>query len=153
ATLDARLPRILKGAQKPADAAEQIEFAQLCRLKKLHAAAAHLYGGAFTAEPELAQDVPKGTRYDAARAAALAGCARGKDAAKLDDKERARLRRQALDWLREDLAWWAKKIENGAAQARLSATQRLQDWRSDPDLAGLRDKEALAKLSAQEQKA
>jgi serine/threonine-protein kinase len=152
-TLDARLPRILKGMEKPANAAEQVEFAELCRLKKLYAAAARFYGDAFAADPKLAQDVPNGVRYNAACAAALAGCALGKDAEKPGGKERARLRRQALDWLREDLAWWARTIENGTAQARLSARQWLQHSQSDPALAGLRDREALAKRSAQEQRA
>ncbi len=87
-TLDARLPLILRGAEKPANAAEQIEFAQLCVFKKLYAAAARFYGDAFTAEPELAEAVPAGTRYYAACAAAQAGCAHGQDAEKLDDKER-----------------------------------------------------------------
>jgi len=36
--------------------------------------------------------------------AALAAAGQGEDAAKLDDKERTRLRKQALDWLRADLA-------------------------------------------------
>jgi serine/threonine-protein kinase len=153
AALDARLPAILQGIKKPGNATEQIELAQLCRLKELYAAAARFYAAAFAAEPKIAQDVPNAFRYNAACAAALAGCALGKDAEKPDGKDRARLRRQALDWLREDLAWWAKKIENGTAQARLAARQRLQHTQSDPDLAGLRDKEALAKRSAQEQKA
>jgi hypothetical protein len=42
-------------------------------------------------------------RYNAACAAALAACGQGKDSAKRDAQERARLRRQALDWLREGL--------------------------------------------------
>jgi serine/threonine-protein kinase len=151
--LDARLPAILRGAEKPANAAEQIELAQLCRLKKLYAAATLFYAAAFAAEPKLAQDVPNGFRYNAACAATLAACAPGKDAEKPDDKERVRLRGQALDWLREDLTWWARNIENGTAQARSSARQRLQHAQSDPDLAGLRDREALTKRSAPEQKA
>ena len=51
----------------------------------------------------LAEDVP-GPRYEAATAAALAGSSQGEDAGPLDDKERARWRRQALSWLRQDLA-------------------------------------------------
>jgi tetratricopeptide (TPR) repeat protein len=148
--LDARLPAILRGTEKPANQAEQIEFAQLCRLKKLYAAAARFHAAAFAAEPKLAEDVPKGVRYAAACAAALGGCAQGKDPEKLDDKERARLRRQALDWLREDLTWWAKKIENGTAQARVPARQRLQHSQSDPDLAGVRDRDGLARLPNEE---
>jgi serine/threonine-protein kinase len=152
-TLDARLPRILKGTEKPQSAVEQIELAELCRIRKLYAAAALFYASAFAAEPKLAQDVPKGVRYNAACAAVLAGCALGKDPEKPDEKERARWRRQALDWLREDLSWWARMIENGTAQARVSARQWLHHAQRDPDLAGIRDEELLAKLSAQEQKA
>jgi serine/threonine-protein kinase len=148
--LDARLPRLLKGAEKPANAAEQLEFAQLCRLKKLCAAAARLYAAAFAAEPKLAQDIPKGIRYYAACAAAQAGCAQGKDPEKPDVKARARWRRQALDWLREDLTWWARKTEKATAQVRLSARQRLQLAQSDPDLAGVRDRDGLARLPNEE---
>jgi serine/threonine-protein kinase len=149
-SLDARLPAILQGVQKPADAAEQVELAQLCRLKKHYAAAARFYAAAFTAEPQLAEDVPHGARYDAACAAALAACASGKEAETPDSKDLARLRRQALDWLREDIAWWAKKLENGTAQVRLSARHRLQQSQSDPDLAGVRDKAELGLLPNEE---
>jgi hypothetical protein len=91
--------------------------------------------------------VPKGARYDAACAAALAGCA----ADKPDGKERARLRRQALDWLREDLAWWGKA---GVGKARTNALvqQKMQNWQSDPDLAGVRDRAGLARLPNEERK-
>jgi Flp pilus assembly protein TadD len=148
AALDARLPAILQATEEPANAAEQIEFARLCELKKLYAAAALFYAGAFAAEPKLVEDVPGGIRYDAACAAALAGCAAGKDAEKPDGKEQARLRRQALDWLREDLTWWSKKLEKGTA--RIAARKRLQHSQSDPDLAGVRDKDALAHLPNEE---
>jgi serine/threonine-protein kinase len=40
--LKARLPGVLKGTEKPANAAEQVEFAQLCLLEKLYAGAARL---------------------------------------------------------------------------------------------------------------
>jgi serine/threonine-protein kinase len=149
-TLDARLPAILQGTEKPANAAEQVEFARLCQLKKLHAAAAVFYAAAFAAEPKLAEDVPAGVRYDAACAAVQAGCAPGMDAEQPDGKERARLRRQALDWLREDLAWWTKKVENATVQARISARKRLQHSQSDPDLAGVRDRDGLARLPNEE---
>jgi serine/threonine-protein kinase len=148
--LDARLPRILKGAEKPGNAAEQIVFAELCRLKKLYTASSRLYAAAFAAEPKLAQDVPKGIRYHAACAAARAACAKGKDAEKTDGKERARWRRQALDWLRNDLAWWARNTEKGTSQLRLIARQRLQLAQDDPELAGVRDRDGLARLPNEE---
>jgi tetratricopeptide (TPR) repeat protein len=151
-TLDARLPAILRGAEEPANAAEQIEFAQLCVLKKHNAAAAHLYGGAFVMEPKFAEAVPAGARYDAACAAALAGCARGRDADTLDDKERARWRRQAREWLRQDLAWWGKALDNGNAQAKAEVRRRMPYWQTDGDLAGLREPGALEAMSPDERK-
>jgi serine/threonine-protein kinase len=150
AALDARLPSILRGAEKPANAAEQIGFAELCVLTKLYAAAAHFYGGAFAAEPKLADDARGGARYSAACAAALAGCGQGKDADKLDDKERAHLRRQALEWLREDLTWWRKELGNGTAQASVSTREWLQHWQSDADLTGVRAGDRLARLPNEE---
>jgi tetratricopeptide (TPR) repeat protein len=148
--LEARLPAVLRGTDKPANAVEQLEFAQLCLRKKLYATAAHFYGGAFTADPKLTQIASADILYEAACAAALAGSAQGKDADKPDDKERAGFRRRALDWLREDLTWCGKKLESGTAQASFSPRQRLQHWQSDPDLAGVRAKDGLARLPEEE---
>src|SRR5262249_35092935 len=77
----------------------------------------------------------------------------GEDAGKLDDRERARLRKQALDWLKADLTAWSKLLDSGPHQARPSFVQTLRHWQKDADLAGLRDETPLAKLPAEEQKA
>jgi len=147
--LDARLPAILRGTEKPAGAVEQLHFAELCLRKKHHAAAASFYLAAFASKPELALDVP-GPRYDAATAAALASCGQGKDAAQLDDKERARWRRQALAWLHQDLASWDRVLHQANARARVRIQQTMQYWQVDDDLAGLREPDALAKLPPDE---
>jgi serine/threonine-protein kinase len=152
AILDTRLPAILRGTDKPANATEQLDLARLCLFKKQYAAAARFWRDAFTADPKRAEAVPQGTRYDAARAAALAGSGQGKDAAKLDDKERAGWRRQALDWLRQDLAWWGKALDKGDAQTNARARQQMRHWRTDGDLAGVRTREALARLPDEERK-
>jgi Flp pilus assembly protein TadD len=152
AVLDARLPGILRGTEKPADAAEQLDLAQLCVFKKQYAAAARFSRDAFTAEPKRAEVVAESTRYNAACAAALAGCGQGKDADKLDDKERALWRRQALDWLREDVTWWCKALDNGDAQTNTQTRQRLLHWKTDRDLVGVRAQDALARLPDEERK-
>ena len=54
-----------------------MSLAALCSLKNLHAAAARLYADAFAAKPALADDVPTGNRYNAARAAACAAVGEG----------------------------------------------------------------------------
>jgi hypothetical protein len=87
-----------------------------------------------------------GHRYNAACAAALVASGKGEDADKLDDKERARLRQQALGWLRGDLDLWAKQVESGKPPVRAAVRQTLQHWQKDTDLASLRDAVALAKL-------
>jgi hypothetical protein len=102
--------------------------------------AVRLSGEAFKAEEKLANDLAAGHRYRAATAAALAGVGQGRDAGKLTVEARAELRRQALAWLKADLAAW-RSHKDGDLRARA-----LRSWRADKALAGVRDPEGLAKL-------
>jgi tetratricopeptide (TPR) repeat protein/tRNA A-37 threonylcarbamoyl transferase component Bud32 len=142
-----RLPAVLRGDDRPSNAQEMLGFADLCRqpFERRVAAAARLYGEAFDADAKVADDLRAGHRYNAACCAALAGCGQGKDADKLDDKEKARLRRHALDWLKADLALWAKQAQSGQSAHRVVVQQVLRHWKEDTDLAGVRG-DALAKL-------
>jgi tetratricopeptide (TPR) repeat protein len=149
--LDDKLPDVLSGKVQPADTAERLALAQLCQEhKKRYAAAARFYTETFAAEPKLSGDQPSDLRYDAACAAALAGCGQGEDAKSLGDKERARLRRQALDWLQADLAAWRRLLEKEPAKAGPAVMQQMQHWQNDADFAGVRGVEALARLPAAE---
>jgi serine/threonine-protein kinase len=113
AELDARLPRILDGRDKPGSLGEQLMLAKICQeCKKLYVAAARFYSDAFGANANLAEDLRSQARYNAGCAAALAGCGKGEDAYILNDQERTRLRKQALDWLRADLAAWTKLADD-----------------------------------------
>jgi serine/threonine-protein kinase len=151
--LEKKLPAILRGDVRPTDSAEQVALARMCSLKARHAAAARFWSDAFAASPRLAEDLGAGHRLAAARAAALAGAGRAKDDPAPEDGARADLRRQARDWLQADLAAWAKQMASADAKARGAVGQRLRRWQADPDLAGIRDSEALAKLPAEERKA
>jgi tetratricopeptide (TPR) repeat protein len=144
--LDERLSAVRQGKAKPADAPEMLALARVCTLKKQHRAAARFFQEAFTEKPELADELRKAHRYQAACAAALAGCGQGGDAARLEDKERTRLRRQAVDWLRADLALWAKVLDRDDPKGRAGARKLLTHWRRDPDLAGLREVSRLVQL-------
>jgi serine/threonine protein kinase/Tfp pilus assembly protein PilF len=144
--LEQKLPDLLAGKLRPADAAERLELALFCQEhKKLYAAAVRWYAEAFAAQPPLADDLNTGQRYNAACAAALAGCGRGEDAGELEAPERARLRRLALDWLRTDRAAWDQLLAKEPDKARAAVQQTLRHWQQDPDLAGVRG-DALAKL-------
>jgi eukaryotic-like serine/threonine-protein kinase len=144
--LEGRLPAILAGHGEPASAMEKIEAAKLCRLKGEPLAAARLYADAFAADHALANDLSAGHRTKAACAAAVAGCGGGTDGATLGEPERARWRQQAVEWLRLDLAAWAKRIEAAKPIDRAELQKGIAGWPQDPDLAGLRDAVALAKL-------
>jgi serine/threonine-protein kinase len=141
------LPAFLGGTYQPRDNDERLALLGVCQFQGLGRAAARLYAGAFADDPKLADDFQAGRRYGAARCAARAAADRGKEAEKLDDPERARLRQQALGWLRADLAAWA-----GAAD-RTPVPRTLRRWQQDADLAGVRDPEALAQLPQPEREA
>jgi WD40 repeat protein len=136
----------------PASPAECLELAQHCKSKKLYQTAAGLYASAFAADPRLVTDVVLGHRYNAACYAALAAAGQSVEAAKVDDKERLRLRKQALNWLRADLALRGERLETGNPADRATLQQKMLHWQNDIDLAGVRDKSALARLPDEEQK-
>jgi serine/threonine-protein kinase len=144
------LPAFLAGKYQPRDNDERLALLGACQFQNRTRAYAGLYAAAFAADPGLAEDLGAGHRYRAARAAALAGCGLGADAAGLSAAERARWRKQAREWLRADLAGWEKAAAAGPDAARVQAKQMLTRWQGDPDLAGLRDPGALAQLSADE---
>jgi tetratricopeptide (TPR) repeat protein len=154
AQLDDRLSAVLQSKAQPKDAAERIDFARLCQLhRKYYAASARFYAEAFTAQPALADDPARGHRYNAACAAALAGCGQGRDTADLDGKQRARLRRQALGWLRANLEAWGKLLAKDIEKSGPIVRQNMQHWQKDPDFAGVRGTEALARLPEPERSA
>ena len=112
--------------------------------KSLYAAAVRFYTEAFAGRAPAGRRPAGQHRYNAACAAALAGCGQGKDAGGLPDKDHARLRTQALKWLRADLAAWRTVLEKEADKARPAVVQQMQHWLSDTDFTGVRGPEALA---------
>jgi serine/threonine-protein kinase len=150
--MEGKLPAFRKGEYQPKDNEERLGLAGVCHVKKLYLAAARLYADAYAEGPKLAGGIRPGNRYDAARAAARAGCGQGDDAP-ASETERARWRGQALDWLREHLAFTAKHLATGTPRARADVQGWLRGWRTDAHLAGLREAAALAKLPANEQAA
>ena len=151
--MEAKLPAFFRGEFQPNDTKERLGLAAICQAKKLHRAITGLYAAAFAADPKLADDVNAGHRYNAACYASLAAAGQGEDAAKLDDKEKTRLRKQALDWLRAELVLRIKQLETGKPADRAVVQQQMLHWQKDTDLAGIRDAALPAKLSGQEQKA
>ena len=140
------LPAFLAGKHKPQDNDERLALLGVCQFKDLRGAAAALHAESFANDPNLAENLQAGHRYNAARAAAVAGCGACADGAKSNEEERERWRKQACAWLRADLKAWTKKLDTGTSADRVQAQKSLSHWRDDPDLAGLRDQDALDKL-------
>jgi serine/threonine protein kinase/Flp pilus assembly protein TadD len=139
--LDQKLPAFLEAKAKPADVAECLGLAEICFYKELFAATCRFFAEAFAADAKLELD----HRYNAACAAALAGCGKGKDSP-VGEAERACLRRQALAWLRADLKARGQQLENEGDKARPVVRKLMQHWQRDPDFNGVRGPEPLARL-------
>jgi len=150
AALESRLPKILKGDDQPSSDAERMTLAAMCQHKKRYAAV-RFYAEGFAARP----DPFSGYRYSAAHAAARAGCGQGVDAAQLDAAERARLLRQALEWLRAYVTASQQYIDKQPStdfNLQLRVTH-ISDWLADPEFDCVRGSEALAKLPETERQA
>jgi tetratricopeptide (TPR) repeat protein len=147
---DKQLPAFRRGEIKPADSEERIALATLClQAHPYYADAAKLFRDAFAEGPALAEKY----RYQAACAAALAGCGRGEGADELTEAERAGWRKQALDWLRAELELLRTRSERGSEGLRGTVRKTLRRWQSEPALAGLRDSNTIEKLPKEERKA
>jgi serine/threonine-protein kinase len=139
----------LEGKHQPRDNTERLALLGVCRFKNRTGAAALLYADAFAVDATLAADPRSRQRYNAARAAAQAGCGRGTDAAGVKETERAHWRKQAQEWLRADLAAWVRLLDSNPA-ARGDAWKALTLWWVDLDLACVRDPGELDKLAEDE---
>jgi hypothetical protein len=142
--LDKRLPQVL--AAKKADAKEQLALADLChRYKRMPDQAVTLYSAAFAQDASLAEKFTASNRTNAALAAVLASSKNTADAAKL--------RNQALAWLRADLKTCALLLKSERENDRTSASERLELWRKSSDLLSVRAESEHAKLPPAERNA
>jgi serine/threonine-protein kinase len=156
AKVEVRLPRLLAGEDKPASAQEALDAADICWARNLTYAAVRFRAAAFAADPSTAEKL-NSHRLSAACEAVLAAAGKGKDAGQLGEKECARLRKQALDWLRAELAALSKQLETARPADRAEVRRTLLEWLKgdgrDDDFASIRDTAALEKLPPDEQKA
>ncbi|MCE9605134.1 MAG: tetratricopeptide repeat protein [Planctomycetia bacterium] len=148
-----KFPDFEKGTYSPTTTVERLAMAKWCKLKKRHRAAVDLYTTVFDADSKLADDTKSGLRYIAACDAAMAAAGLVENSAKLDDKERVHLGQQAISWLQADLAGYSKLLANGSLAGGTLVRQKLRHWQRDSDLAGIRDKAAMDKFTAEERKA
>ena len=144
--LQDRLPAVLEGKDKPVDAAETLEFAELRGLMGQEVAAARLYAEALSGSPRMAGELHAEHRYRAACAATLAARGRGGDAVRLSEAERAQWRQRAREWLRAEVTLWTSVLDDGPHADRILVAQKLAHLWADPQLDDLLDHEAVDRL-------
>jgi serine/threonine-protein kinase len=146
AAFDARLKAIVKGEQRPNDVGERLQFAQRAYDLARLAAAARFWREAIELDPRLGDDRQAEHRYNAACAAALAGCFQTNDDPRPSDDQKTKLRHQALDWLNAELGVSAKLLATASNEERAGIGKTLERWREDTDLRGIRDDAELTRL-------
>jgi tetratricopeptide (TPR) repeat protein len=152
--LEEQRSAVLKGEAQPANAFVRLRLADFClRFKKRYREAVRFYSEAFADPPQLTPAQQTLVHYNAACAAILAAAGQGAEAVQFKGKEKARLRQQALAWLRDNLEAYAKQLEDAHAKTLKAVQQTLQHWQKDPDFECVRGKEALAKLPEAERAA
>jgi tetratricopeptide (TPR) repeat protein len=165
------LSSFLDGGFQPTDIADRIALVGICQAEERNYAAARLFADAFASDPELINGLISSCRsraassesnqrvaelaivcrYPAARSAALAGCGLGKDATAISTDERSRWRKQAREWLRDDLAMWSDTLNSGPPTTQAIVRKLMSRWQVEPDLAGVRELSAIRELPSDEQ--
>jgi len=140
---------MLNLAPSPAAAAQTEQEAALARMSfragRFHEAA-EVWSRSLAADPGRGRFLDQSARYQGARAAARAAALE-----ELDDQERRRWQRQALDWLRAELTELEGRARADDERARIR--RELERWVRDPALESVRREERLASLPASESSA
>jgi serine/threonine-protein kinase len=135
-----------EGQYEPQDNIERLILLGECRFKNYTFRASQLYADAFAADPKLA-DAPRSDHFfNAARIAALAGSGQGEDVAGLGEEDRLKLGNLARKWLRAELAVQSTLLDRNLESHREGVRRKVARWRSDAELASLREPIELNRL-------
>jgi serine/threonine-protein kinase len=141
--LEKKLQKVLDGESKPANAAESLKFAKICFFQKQYRRSAELYAEGLSADSKTANGTPLNHRYLAACAAAMAASTTDSN-----DAERAKLRKEAITWLNEELMNLGKQ----SAANRSTVRRAIQLWQKCSHLQSLRDPAAISNLPLDERR-
>ncbi len=137
------LPDVLQENGERVSLQQHINLARVCHEIRRYTDTVRLYTQILGRNPTA---IP---RFAIAHAAVRA--ANGEGVNPPTPTERPALRRQALEWLRSDLATFEKAIANQPFFIKQEVKKMLEKWLSSPDLASVRDADELAKLTKGEQ--
>ena len=63
-----------------------------------------------------------------------------------DDAARAKLRKEALEWLKAEYSAWSNLLESDVPKSPALVAKTLAHWKEDADLSGIREEKEMAKL-------
>jgi eukaryotic-like serine/threonine-protein kinase len=133
------LSELLRSQEVPSDKLDRIAILGACIEDGMNAFAARLYAQAFEEDASLYRQAGQAIRFQAACAAVASGD--------------AQLRARAQRWLTDDLAFKLANLPTRpalASRARARLENELGRWQTDPDLAIVRDADALQHLPLEE---
>jgi serine/threonine-protein kinase len=137
---EGRLDDVLAGKQQVTPRRRR-QCATVCLVKRRYLDAVRLFDEAFALEPAQDDDV------------SAAACAASRAAEEASDTpaERTRLLNRAIAWMRADLAAWSKALDGGKEADRLRLLRSVYSWRREPNLAPIRDADAIRALPPEQQ--
>lgn len=138
-----------RGEHAPQDDDERLALTAACQDRGFHGKGARLWAEVVAAKPALLAE----HGFDAAAAAALAGCGTGVDTEGLGEAERAAFRTQAVLWLNGQLDACELKLAKRREEDLTSVHDALRPWRTSWKLAALRDPAELDRLPQNERDA
>jgi hypothetical protein len=141
-----RLPALLRGEDRPANAHEASQFAGMAFRTGAYEASLRLWKHAITAVPDIADDVAAGYRFNAARAAVAAATS-----TKRDPAQQVYWRNEAAGWLAAELSAYSTMLRKHRPEDRILVRQRLLIAKRSPELAPVIDVARLADLPPDEQ--
>jgi serine/threonine protein kinase/tetratricopeptide (TPR) repeat protein len=145
ATIARRLPALLRGDDRPANAHEAAQFAGVASGTGAYEASLRLWKQAIAEDPRIADDVAAGYRFSAARAAVAAA------SPECDPAQRARWRNEAAGWLAAELSTYSTMLRKNQPEDRILVRQRLSIAKRSPELAPVLDVARRAQLPPDEQ--
>jgi eukaryotic-like serine/threonine-protein kinase len=138
-----------RGERVPEDDDERLALTAACQDRGFHVKGARLWADVLASTPALLAE----HGFDAAAAAALAGCGTGVDTQGLGEAERAAFRKQAVVWLNGQLDACEQKFAKRRQEDITSVHEALRPWRTSWKLVPLRDPAERARLPSDEQEA
>jgi len=141
-------PDALSGAKMPDAPEDRFVFADILRGQHRCRRAVEICLDLLNSKSIDAIDPLGFNRYDVACIAVQAGCGHDMDVAQMSTQEMADMRREGLLLLRSALEVFNKRATTDVQRRYMAGLMR--GWFRDPDLAGVRNADALEKLPAAE---